>query len=428
MTAGAGPGPFRVHRLRVYVEPAGVSTFGIDHTGTLGDFTDVPLAEGSHQFAPMQDVQNPLHALQNVLDYQEEVLGKKSWTLNFTTPFAPTGVAAADTVTATAGAIQTMLKALMGGEFKGTGSTAAAAWSTAGAGTVASAAGFREGGIAGMADANGVVHFRPIKEVTGATGGTVKLKVRFPSAPASGAVIYSGSTYYWTQDPDTSLQFIIEGEEQQNRWVAMGGQGTVTPQLALDGTIQTLQWAITGCDWLEADEAAGSASLAGTALGNATYTNYDPVTGVSGRLLVQTNGTLAYTGASIDVNTLTFTPGHTWQAITSPSGVQGVRRWKMIRPSGTPMVSGTFATYFENFDHFDTRDNRTAKLVFYQNGVTAGECVAADAPTVQFTDAQLPDQNGIAGASATLKCRLDGDTTESTASDLGRSPWRYHFM
>src|SRR5690606_7000279 len=128
-----------------YEEPA--NAFAVDHTGTLVDFADVPLAEGSHQLTLTQETHNPLHALQNVLDYQEEVLGKKSWTLNFTTPFAPTGTAAGDGDTAVAGAIQAMLKAVMGGEFRGTGSTAAAAWSTAGAGTVADASGFRAGGI-----------------------------------------------------------------------------------------------------------------------------------------------------------------------------------------------------------------------------------------------------------------------------------------
>lgn len=427
MAAGTGPGPFRVHRLRVYVEPAGEASFAVDHTGTLNDFADVPLAEGSHQVTLTQETHNPLQALQNVLDYQEEVLGKKSWALNFTTAFAPTGVAAGDSTAATAGTIQTMLKALMGGEYKGTGSTAAAAWSTAGAGTVADASGFRAGGIAGMADANSVVHFRPIAQVSGATGGSITLKVRFPSAPASGAVIYSGSTYYWTQDPDTTLQFIVEGEEKHNRWVLMGGQGTVTPQLALDGTIQTLQWQITGCRWIEADEAAGSASLSGTALGNATYSNYEPITGHSGRLLVQTNGTIAYTGATVPVNTLTFTPGATMTPVMSPSGVEGVYRYRLTRASGTPMVSGTFGTFFEDLDNFDARDTKADKLVFYQNGVSAGECTIAEAPTVQLTDAQLPDQSGIAGEMVTFKGRLDGDTTESTASDLGRSPFRYHF-
>lgn len=424
MAAGTGPGPFRVHRLRMYVEPA--ASFAVDHTGTLGDFVDVPLAEGSHQFSPLQATQNPLHALQNVLAYQEEVLGKKSWTLNFTTPLAATGVAAGNTTAATVGAIQTMLKALMGGEFKGTGTTAAAAW-TAGGGTVAAAGGFREGGAIKWTDANGITHMRPIKQVTGATGGTIALKVKLPSAPASGATIYSAATYYWTQDPNTSLQFIVEGEEEQNRWVAMGGQGTVTPQLALDGTIQTLQWQITGVDWLEGDEAAGSASISGTALGNATYTNYSPITGQSGRLLVQTSGTTTYTGATVDVSALTFTPGATMTPIASPSGVQGVKRWRLTRASGTPIVAGTFATYFADLAPFDARDTKADKLVFYQNGVTAADSYALEAPTVQYTDVQLPDQSGIAGVTVSFKGRLDADTTESTASDMGRSPFRYHF-
>jgi len=421
---GAGPTVAIVRRVRVYVEPAG--SFAVDHTGSLHDFADVPIAEGMPQLTLTQETHNPLHARQDVRDYQEEVIGKKSWTLQFTTAFAPTGVAAGDGVTATAGSIQTMLKAVMGGEFKGTGSTVATGgWSTAGGGSLANAAGFAAGGIAGWADTNGVVHFRPVKSRTGATGGSITLKVRFPGTPASGDVIYSGSTYYWTQDPDTSLQFVVEGYEQQDRWVLLGGQGTVTPQLALDGTIQTLQWQFSGVDWLEGDEAAGAASIHGTALGSATYSNYNPITGQSGQCLVQTNGTIALTGADVPISAIAFQPGMTYQAIPSPSGVQGVLRHRLTRASGTPPVSGSFTTYFTGYTNWDARDTKADKLVFYVAGRSAGGVAIVDAPTVQFTNVQPVDSNNIQSETVEFKGRLDGDT--SGTGDMAKSPQRYHF-
>lgn len=421
----AGPTVSIVRRLRVYTEPAG--SFATDHTGTINDFADVPLAEGMPQLTLTQETHNPMQALQDVRNYQEEVLGKKSWTLQFTTPLAPTGVAASNGVTATAGSIQTMLKALMGGEFLGTGTTVkTGGWSTAGGGNLTTAAGFAAGGIAGWADTNGVVHFRPVKSKTGATGGSITLKVRFPGTPAAGNTIYSGSSYYWTQDPDTSLQFIVEGYELQDRWVLLGGQGTVTPQLGLDGSIQTLQWNISGVKWLEADEAAGSASIHGTALGTATYSNFSPITGQAGRCLVQTNGTLAYTGATVDISAIAFASGFTYQDVPSPSGVEGVLRKRMVRASGTPPVSGSFTTYFTGYTNWDARDTKLDKLVFYQNGVSAGGGVVLEASTVQFTNVQPADANGIQSETVEFKGRLDGDTS-GTSSDLSKSPQKYHF-
>lgn len=419
----SGPTVSLVQRLRVSVEPAG--SFAVDRTGTLANFSDVPMVEGSAQLTLTQETHNPQQALQNMLDYQEEVIGKKTWTLNFSTPFAPTGVAAGSAVAATVGSIQTLMKTVMGGEFKGTGSTAATGgWATAGGGNVASGAGFRAGGVAGWRDSSGVLHLRPVRQVS---SNTVSLKVRFPSAPASGDVIYSGATYFWTQDPDTSLQFIVEGYEQQDRWVLLGGQGTVTPQLALDGTIQQLQWAITGVNWLEADEAAGASNLHATNISAATYSRFDPITGQSGRLLVQTVGTLALTGASVDASEVSFAPGGTYVQVPSPSGVNGVVRHRLTRASGTPMVSGTFSSYFTGYGRWDDRDTKADKLVFYQCGVTEGKAVAVEAPTVQLTDVQRNDQAGLAGEQVSFKGRVDTGTTEATASDLGRSPHRYHF-
>src|SRR5690606_21490997 len=132
---GAGPTVAIVRRVRVYVEPAG--SFAVDHTGSLHDFAGVPIAEGTPQLTLTQETHNPLHARQNVRDYQEEVIGKKSWTLQFTTAFAPTGVAAGDGVTATAGSSQTMPKAVRGGELKGTGATVATGGVSTGGGGAA---------------------------------------------------------------------------------------------------------------------------------------------------------------------------------------------------------------------------------------------------------------------------------------------------
>lgn len=419
---GAGPTTLIAQRMRVYVEPAG--SYAEDHTGTLGDFVDVPFVEGSAQLTTTQETQNPSHVLQNMLDYQEEVLGKKVWSLTFDLPFYPSGSAVGDGVTASSNsAIHRLLKAVMGGAHLGTGTTVATGgWASSAAGDVAAAAGLSAGGLFGWADSTGFVHTREIESVT---SNTVTLKLGLPAAPASGDTVYTGATYYFTQDPDTSLQFIVEGQETEDRFVILGGQGTVTPTLSLDGTIQTLQFQLTGTKWLTANNAAGSGTIDGSALGKATFSNYRPITSQSGRFLVQTVGTATYSGSEVDIQALNVSSGMTKEMITSPNGVEGVVRFRMVRASGTPPAEGSFQTYYTARTNWTARDSKDDKAVYYQNGVSAGGIVAVSLPTVQFTDVQR-DGDTIASETVTVKARLDGDTSETSATDLGRSPARFH--
>lgn len=426
MTAGAGPSPVIVKRLRVYTEPAGAATFAVDHTGTLGDFTDVPFAETSGMATLTEETHNPLTAQQNVLGFQEKVVGKRSWSLTFTTPLAPTGVSAAQGTTQVQGAIGLMLKALMGGEFLGRGTVAATGgWANSATGDVATGANLRAGGSLSWADSNGVRHAREIESVT---SNTVTLKVGLPGAPASGDALHAGATYYWTQDPDTSLQFILEGEEQNQRYVLLGGQGTVAPTLPLDGTIPTLQWTITGPDWLMGDDAAGSAGIDAVALGTATHSNYNPITGHVGRLLVQTVGTATYSGATVDASEVSFQTGMAYTAVPSPSGVNGVLRHRLTRASDSAPVSGSFSTYYTGYTWRDHLSAKTDLYVAYQTGVSGGGIVVLSGSTAQVTDVADPDASGIAGQTIQWMGRLDTDTVEGTASDLGRSPQRYHLL
>lgn len=425
---GVGPTVSLVQRLRVVVEAAG--SFATDGSGTLGNYLDVPMIEGSAQLTLTQETQNPQQALQDIRNYQEEVIGKKTWSLTFNVPFHPSGVAATNGVTATGGYLGLMLKAIMGGEFLGTGTTVTAAggWSNSATGNVATGTNLRAGGLLQWADTSGVVHAREIEAVT---GQVVTLKVGLPAAPSSSDVLATGATYFWTQDPDTSLQFIVEGYELQDRWLCMGGQGTFTASRPLDGTIPTISFTITGTKWLEGDEAAGASNIHGTNLGAATYSNYEPITGQAGRLIVQTVGTATLSGATVDASEIAFTPGFEKTAVTSPSGSEGILRWRMTRAGGTAPVEGTFSTYFTGYGNWDSRDTKADKTINYQNGVSFGKTTLETAPTVQFVDVQRVDADNIAGEQITYRGRTDTDTDSTvtvgaTNYDIAKSPHRIH--
>lgn len=418
-----------VQRLRVAIEAAG--SFAIDKTGTLGSFTDVPVMEGTGVWEPMQDTHNPLQQLQSLHDYQVEIIGKKHWSLSFSIAFAPTGTAVGNGITAVEGAVGILLKTILGGVFLGTGSIAATGgWATAGAGDVASGdgVGFRAGGVAGHVS-SGVLHLRPVDEVD---GDTLALKVRFPSAPASGDVIYSGATYFFGRDPKTSLQFIVEGDEGEDRWVLMGGQGTVKPTLNLDGEVQALAFEITGVKWLRAEDAAGTANLYDTDLGTATYSNYEPLTGQEGECLLRTAGVLAYTGAPAHISSITFESGMTFAQVPSPSGVNGVLRWRVTRASGTPPIAGSVQTFYGGNTRQKDKEAKRTLMLFYRNGTVAGDAVAMEAPSIQIMHVKREAAGELAGESWTYKGRADTQSVIPSGSptsgviDMANSPWRLH--
>jgi hypothetical protein len=416
----AGPTVRNVGRLRVYVEPAGSANFAIDHTGTLGDFTDIPMVEQSFgQLTLTQEVLDPGSLVQNQLDYRLEILGKKSWSLTFDIPIAATGTVAGDGVTAVEGPVGLLLKTLWGGVDLGTGTTVNGTWASASVGNVASSGGLAEGGAILIADSNGELHAREIETITGAA---VTVKDAFPFQPTDGSTVYAAATYYPVQDPDTSLQFIVEGLEGNDRWVLLGGQGTVTLSTPTDGQIQTMTVTVSGPRWLEGDDAAGSGSLEGSDLGSATYANHAPISSETGRMRAHTVGN-ALSGVEIPISAVSFEPQLAYTPVPSPSGVEGVLRHRLTRQNG-PALTGSFTKYLEDRTWFGHRDARTALSMAYQNGADTGGVVFITAPTVQVTDVQTVDAGGIQSEQVSFKARLDAETTSS--GDLADAPFRLH--
>lgn len=416
----AGPTLENVQLMQAFTE----STFGTDATGSLGSFTAIPFQEGTAQFTIDREQHNPLQSLQHVHDYQEEILGKKAATLRFTLPFMATGTAPASTVAAVQSPLGLLLKNVMGGETLGTGSTAAAGW-TAVTGDAAAGT-FSKGSAVGWVNSSSELELRPLKNVSGAT---LTNKLAFSGSPSNGNVLYSAATYYLTSDPDASLQFVVRGLESQDEFVLLGGQlDSMTFNLPLDGSIPTVQFAFKFASWLYGADSAGSASL--TDLTPVTYSNFDPIVGHQGRLLVQTNGTTTYSASSlptVHASALSFEPALAYAPITSPSGVQGILRWRMTRASGTPRIAGSFSTFFENTsDFFAARDSKLDKLIWYQNGLTAGSAWAIEVPTAQFGPVQRVNAGGIASQQVMFKGRRDGDIASAT-TDQHFSPIRIHF-
>lgn len=406
-----------VGALRVLSE----STFASDGTGTLGNYTYVPFNEGTGTMTLTTDSLDPQFAVQSRIEGRKDVLGKRSATLQFTMNLAPTGTAADDGNSAVQGALGLILKAVMGGQKLGTGTTFTGG--TATQPTVTSAAGFEAGAAIGWVNGNGVLEVREIESIS---SGTITLKLGFSAAPSNGEDAIAAATYYLTENPSESLQFLVEGVESQDRWLLLGGQcvGGMTLNLDPSGaSIPTVQFSLTFADYKTSSETAGS--ITGT-LSAASYSNYEPIVGHVGELRCVTVGAATLTTSSVvHCSALAFTPKIAYVPVPSPSGTNGIYRWRAGRAN--PPAEGTFTTFFEDLTYWTARDNRTDKAIFYTMGTTAGEALLISEPTVQIKNPQRAAADEIAGQTISFSGRRDTDVGAST-TEIAKSPFRIHLV
>lgn len=417
-----GPTVSQIQLIEAYTE----SSFANDESSNLGSFTPIPLQEGSAEVTLTQEMHDPMQLVQNQLQYREEILGKKACQIQFTMPFAPTGTAAGQGTTAIQGALGLLLTTVLGGETLDAGTTVSTSWSTAGGGNVSTGSVLNRGNAVGWVNSSSKLEARPMYRVV---GDALTLGVRFSTAPVTSDVIYGSASYYMSQDPDTSLNFAVRGLEADDGWLLMGCQlDSMSLNLPLDGTIPTIQFTFKGVNWLnEDDTTAGDFSLITSSGNQASYTGFDPIVGHEGDFLYATATTDPITPTTVHVSSVGFEPQVAYTAITSPSGTNGVYRWRLTRSA--PVLQGEFTTFYEDDTWMDKRDNRDDLQFLYQIGTTAGETILIEASTCQVTDVQKSESDdGISGLTVSWKGRVDETRYQASSGDSTGSPLKIHFL
>lgn len=407
-----------VQRLRAVVE----STFGADATMSIMSFVDVPANEGSIQATITTDELDPMQVVQSRFEGRERVLGKRSATLQFAINIAPTGTAAAEDISAVSGALGVLLKAALGGENLGIG-TVADSGSTATVVNVASGDGsrFAAGGALGWVNSSGVLETREIESVS---ADAITLKHGLSASPTASDAIYNCATYYLTEDPSQSLQFLLQGAEAQDMWLLVGGQAVGGVTLAFDVTgvaLPTATFSFTFAGYYEQDEMINP-----PAIGTASFSNYAPIVGHAGSLRVFTVGAATLTTSSlVHCSALTFTPKISFVPVTSPSGTNTIYRWRAGRAN--PPMEGSFTTFYDSLTWFQARDAKSDRDINYQFGVAAGSSVMISAPTVQILNPQRADAGEIASQTIAWAARRDTDVGSSSTAQA-KSPLRIHLF
>ena len=406
----------RIARLRMDTE----TTFASDLTASLGGFVDVPAIEGSVTLVVTTDVLNPEYLQQHIDERAEGILGRKSARLTFAMNLASTGTAAASGVTAVQGALGEILKAVMGGEDLGVGSTINDAGVAATDFDVTTATGFTAGTAIGVV-AGGVTQWRVIEVVT---GFNLTPKLAFSTAPANGAVVNSCASYYLTQNPTGTLQFVLQGAEGNDGWVTLGCQ---LESMAIDVTsaaLPRITFTFLCANWLHGSDAAGAANLDNYTIAAATYSNVSPTVAVDGQYTQQTVNTQTYnaTTSRPSVSSETWACSIRYAPVTSPSGTQTIAQFRRERTA--PVITGTFRVPYEGETWFDVRTDREDKAFVRQIGTAAGGTVLLEAATAQVVDVQRVDEGGLAYVEVSWEGRNDTET--GGTPDQEESAFRIH--
>lgn len=409
-----------VQRIRAFSE----STFGADSSASIGSFTDLPIIEGSATLATNRDELDPGHLVQHRVEGRERLLGKRAATLSFQMNLAPSGTPGTNGVSSITGPLGMLLKAVMGGEQLAEGSIAAAG-STAIIINVSAGDGahWQYGGqVMGWANSAGIVEWREVKS---RSTDAITLKRGFSGVPATSDVLYNKATYYFTANPAESLAFLVEGLENEDRWLLTGGQAVGGLTIAIDvtaGTIPRVTFSMTFARWYASDETGSS--IVGT-LGTATYSATNPIVGEAGNFASWVAGAPTFsTTQAVHVSALAFEPHVTFVPYTSPSGVNTIKQWVAGRNADSP-VQGQFTTVYQDTTWFTRRNSKTDVALMYVAGVTGADSFIISAPTTQVLNPQrAPDASGLAGQIVMWKGRRDTDTAQTT--DIAKSPLRIH--
>jgi len=406
---------YQLGRVRVATEPAG--SFGVDIWAAgagAASFLDVPLSEGSAQLTLTQNMLPP-KPLQQYLDGKaQDVLGMKAASLQFSMELHATGVAAnaaTASITDTASALLRMLKAICGGLRGGNMGSAVATATSASQHVVTGGQGSRFTAGQGIVWSNPTTGLAELRELATVSTDTLTDKVAFSATPQVGNTIYNATTIYPAENPDTTLQFVVEGAENDFRWLLRGMIGGFTISLGIDD-LWTITFNLVGSTWSN----LGSGSLAA-----ATYQNYAPVFG-KGDFIAQATGTRTFN--RVHVQSCTITPNFQYTPVKSYAGLEGIYRFR--RKRAVPLYAIEFVTMFEDIGWFSARDARTDYCFTVQGGYAPGSLVGITLPAAQIEDVQPVNQDDDLSQKVVAHSRLDTDATDQS-TEIRRAAGRIDF-
>ena len=408
---------FNVGRVRIEEE----SSFASDLSGSIGSFKDLPVIEGTGQLTVSQETIPPGQLQQHIDGYPEMLLGIKSASLSFDVNLYATGTAADDSTTSIQTALGEILKQIMGGETLAQGDTINDAGPAVGDFDVSNVARWNEGGAIGLTN-QAVLE---VTEVESISASNLVFKREFSFTPSNGATCYNSAGYHLAENPTGSIQAAVEGINTDDRFLLLGGQLDSWTFTFEPGQLPRCSITLKFAAWIHAEDA--STPFNSAALADASYT-HAPVLLTNSDMLVGTI-TTASRPTALCASSFTFAPNMSYVPVNCPGATNSsdiIKQWQRVRSA--PVISGQFTIPFEDETWRAHKESRTDMYFWLQVGNAIGNTVCLSAPTIQITDVQVVDVGGVSMQNVSWVGRLDAETSESTATELGQSAFRIHFL
>jgi hypothetical protein len=407
-----------LHALRrIALTEEADGAFATDVTGSA-TYLDIPFQEGTANLTlnlPELDAQV---AQQRIDARNQIVFGPKSAELSVTVPLGATGVAAGDGSDSPAfddQALLLLLKIVFGGvNDENTGSAVGSA--TSGYNITPDDSNAFDGGEAlGWVSSNGQLEGRSAINA----GTAVNLKDQLSATPSSPDVLYAGTTIHPTANPLTSIQMIVEGAEQDDRWLLMGGQVTSAPTITIAlGEIPTISFTITFANW---------ASEPSAAITIADYGTFTPVAYTGSLRAINGVASGSTSGVCLDAAMINLSMNApVYMPVRSGCGTNTIKRYRRNR--AVPFCTLTVHIPYEDTSWFTEREDGEYYGLTIQIGAAAGQVVLLEIPKAQVTNVQLIDEGGLAYQAVTFSATNDSFVSQADDDDIRYAAFRLHFL
>jgi hypothetical protein len=377
-----------LRRVRASIEPAG--SFGIDRTGTIGDFFDIRVDTASIKrgvtILPDGSIVQRLHQRRMVKR------GPKNVAVEIDAPLCSTGVAAEAATVVAQTSIAKIIEAMWGGYQGNAGSLVASGASTTGVTVTATqGARFLAGTLAWIETGVGTARYVPVPIKTRTTDDLV-----FPASvgfvPAVGAKVLNSQVLYPADllpSAQTHLQFLAELEDRDLIYLALGCAGA--PSISWD-LGQLAKWKMTaaGAKWLHDDDIG--TPQGGAALAAQTLDGSGPIPVTSGSAVLAPIGGTTRTLPTIDE--VVLNPTTTYQPVPSHNGVETIAQFAMVR-GDMPTLSMLVLADDESWD--DVFEAETPYHFIGQAGNVGGAQLALYVGTMRLiAQPEEVGKNGLA--------------------------------
>lgn len=400
-----------VQRARIAVEPNG--GFGLDLTGSMGNFSDIRVT-GANELVRDDQFVDDETIVQRIWQRNEKVRGVGKCSYALESLIVGSDEILAPTTSPTKSVQSLVMEALLGGYQADSGSTWTSAATTGGTVTAGHGSRFAVGQLIGLPVSNSIADGMQVRLVTAVSGDAVSFWPAVPVAPTVGVYILNGQNVYPTDCPDTTLQVLIEAAVNRgNIWLGKGMQGDLSLNISR-GQLASWSSSLTGAAYEHDDDFV--TPQGGSAIAAATLTDSGPLVVSGSALHFGPIGSTAQ--AYVRDSGLTFGLGRSWQEVPDYAGVEGQGQWHISRSE----ITAELTLPFIDETYHDAMVAGTKYGLILQIGSTKGQSWAIAMPTVQIVKVEPAEANGLVGQKLTLHV-LENELSTDKTTELRRAPF-----